>query len=233
MLILRGILGLFMLLAAANQAYAQSCRIPPRLPDAVARPAPVDQVRTGAVVRYTLALSWSPQYCRGKGAGDAQQCGTDNRFGFILHGLWPEGQGRDFLGWCRPAQALPSDLVRQNFCATPSVHLQQHEWAKHGTCMTDDPARYFKAARTLFEAIRTPDMVGLSRVRPTVGAFKTAFAASNRGIRQDMMRIETNEGGWLQEVKLCLDLDFRPTRCPRDARGARDREQLKIWRTEG
>lgn len=229
----RWILGLLLALAGATQAYAQSCRIPDALPAAEVRPRPEAEVRTGKVTHYTLALSWSPQFCRSRGDTDQLQCGRDARFGFILHGLWPEGEGRDHLGWCRPVQALPAELVRQNFCATPSVYLQQHEWAKHGSCMTDDPSRYFKAGRALFDAIRPPDMAGLSRVRPTVGAFKTAFAATNRGVRPEMMRIETNEGGWLQEVKLCLNADFRPHRCPKGTKGASDREQLKIWRREG
>lgn len=224
--------GIVLMLASAGAARAQSCAIPSRLPAAEARARPDHEVRTGPVARYTLALSWSPQYCRGGGANDVQQCGPDARFGFILHGLWPDSRAQNSLAWCRPAQPLAADLVRQNFCATPSVRLQQHEWAKHGTCMTDDPVRYFTAGRALFEALQWPDMDGLSRVRPTVAAFKTAFSAANRGIRQDMVSLDVNEGGWLQEVKLCLNLDFRPTRCPKGTRGAADRQQLKIWRRE-
>jgi ribonuclease T2 len=232
MSVLRWFLVVFLVMMGATQALAQSCAIPPRLPEAQAKPQPMDDVRTGAVSRYTLALSWSPQYCRTRGSSDPLQCGRDNRFGFILHGLWPDGDGRNYLAWCLPAQPVPASVVRQTFCATPSVQLQQHEWAKHGTCMTDDPARYFKAGTALYNAFRWPDMDGLSRVRPTVGAFKSAFAAANRGVRQDMMYIDTSNGGWLEEVKVCLDRDFRPTRCPKGAGGAPDRQQLRIWRAE-
>ena len=68
---------------ALAQAYqCQAPAAPPSVPaitaDGPARPVPV--------ARYTLALSWSPEFCRGRenSAANAFQCsGSGGRFGFI------------------------------------------------------------------------------------------------------------------------------------------------------
>ena len=50
-------------------------------------------------------------------------------------------------------------------CTTPSARLLAHEWAKHGSCMAAQPARYFARERQLWSAIRWPDFDRLSRKR--------------------------------------------------------------------
>ena len=112
----------------------------------------------------------------------------------------------------------------------PSVSLQQHEWAKHGTCMTKDPEPYFKASSYLFDALHWPNMDKLSRSRITVGQFILAFVAQNPGLQPNMIRVETSGGNWLEGVRICLDTAYKPRACPRDERGARARAALKIWR---
>jgi ribonuclease T2 len=211
-------------------AFAQTCTIPPSLPAAQPETPPPGQVRAGVVTGHILALSWSPQFCRThSGARYESQCGAQ-KFGFILHGLWPDGQGRASPQYCKPVGAIPAAVVRQTFCATPSVDLQAHEWAKHGSCITSDPAAYFRAGTGLYAALKIPDMDGLSRARPSVESFVTAFVAANRGLRADMISVDAGRGGWLEEVRLCLDANFRPRRCPSDVRGASPRSALKIWR---
>jgi ribonuclease T2 len=215
-------------------AWAQNrCRVPKRLPAAQSMRVSPDQVRAIPVTDYSLALSWSPQYCRTRGTTDHLQCGADTDFGFILHGLWPEGEGQSWPQYCRPVGPIPADVSRRAFCATPSVDLQQHEWAKHGSCMTESPAAYFEAGTALFNALKWPDMDRLSRSRTNVSGLTFAFVAANPGLRQDMIRVALSNAGWLEELRICLDTDFRPTRCPRDAPGAREREQVKIWRRSG
>jgi ribonuclease T2 len=218
----------------AQPAWAQNqCRVPKRLPLAQSMRISLDQVRVIPVTDYSLALSWSPQYCRTRGAQDGLQCGAGTDFGFVLHGLWPEGEGRSWPQYCKPVGPVPADVSRRAFCATPSVELQQHEWAKHGSCMTDSPAAYFKAGTALFNALKWPNMDRLSRARTNVSELTSAFVAANRGLRQDMIRVALSNGGWLEELRVCLDADFRPARCPRDAPGARERGQVKIWRKGG
>jgi ribonuclease T2 len=225
--------GLVLTLALAGPALAQSCRVPERLPPARAEPVSPGTVRQVPITDYLLAISWSPQYCRSRGgAADPLQCGSGTRFGFVLHGLWPEGPGRTWPQYCRPAGPVPAAVVRASFCATPSVRLQQHEWQKHGSCMASSPERYFKASTGLFNALRWPDMERLSRVRPDAAGLSAAIAEANPGLTPAGIRILLGRGGWLEEVRICLDRDFRPARCPRDTPGARPRERVRIWRLE-
>ena len=214
---------------AAAWAQAQSCQVPAELP----RPRPVlpraDEVRANvAVTGYTLALSWSPQYCRGRN-DDTQCSGRVGRFGFILHGLWPEGSGRQWPQYCRPAQLLPPAVVRDNLCVTPSAQLMQHEWAKHGTCMTGEADAYFRSARALYQQLTWPDMARLARSgRTHAGALVTAFTRSNPGLKPEMVRVRTGRGGWLTEVWICLDRRLAWTRCPAGKGGVPGTAPLRI-----
>ncbi len=179
---------------------------------------------------YTLALTWGPQFCRERGEASFQ-CGTGNRFGFVLHGLWPDGAGRDWPQYCRPVELLSDATIRANLCATPSVQLLQHEWAKHGSCMKGSANDYFGRATGLYRRLRFPDMDILSRREGlTVGVLAAALARANPGISPAMMRITTARGGWLDEVWLCLDLNFRYRTCRRGQGGAAATTRLKIWR---
>lgn len=213
-------------------AQATACRIPADFP--LPRPEPVsaDQVRRAPITWYTLALSWSPQHCfgvRGR-AGDALQCdGRAGRFGFILHGLWPQTDGRNQPQYCRPANQISRATLRQHLCMTPSSDLLQHEWARHGTCMAATPERYFHAAAILYAAVRYPDMTALARETTlSVGDFTRAFAGANPGLRENMFAVKTSRSGWLEEVRLCHDRRFRRMRCPDWARGARPGDRLRI-----
>jgi ribonuclease T2 len=220
-------------LPALAQAYRCS------VPGEIARPRPdgptTQQPRRVVPTRgYTLALTWNPQYCRENGDRQSArfQCGADNRFGFTLHGLWPDGDGVNrWPQYCSAAPLLSEQVIRRNLCATPSAQLLQHEYAKHGTCMNVTPAAYFNQASGLYGRVRYPDMEALSRRRGlTVGAFAQAFARVNRGLTPDMFRVTANRQGWLDEVWLCLDTRLRRTRCPAHQRSASANTPLKIWR---
>lgn len=102
----------------------------------------------------------------------------------------------------------------------PSVSLIQREWAKHESCMTREPGHYLRAGTILYRAVRYPEMNGLSHRSLTVGQFARAFAAANRGMSTDMLRVQSNDRGWLTEVRICLGRDFRAPRCPARQRGA-------------
>jgi ribonuclease T2 len=220
------------LFPAAAHAQALSCHVPDRLPRASAE---TGQRRVIPIGGYTLALSWSPEYCRFRqdSGRDTFQCGASSRtFGFVLHGLWPDGRGDLWPQYCRKAEPVPEPVARATLCVMPSVDLQQHEWAKHGTCAFRDPATYFWAARRLFSSVRYPDMDALSRNRALkVADFASAFAARNPGVGPGMIRVDLDSKGWLEEVKLCLDTRFRPTDC-REGRADRDDRPVRIWRVK-
>ena len=217
------------LIAAFTSApvFAQSCQLPALIEDARVQPPPPGAVRQAKTIGYSLALSWSPQYCR-RGS-DPIQCSGD--FGFILHGLWPEGAGRDDPAWCRVVAPLPAALLRRHLCMTPSVRLLQHEWARHGSCMSATPERYFNAAAILWRAYRPPDMARFGR-RPTrVALLQQAFARQTPGLRPEAVAIITS-GDWLSEVRICLDRALKPARCAPDQRGAAPDRVLRIWQRD-
>lgn len=194
-------------------------------------PSP-DAVRRTPVTRYTLSLSWSPGFCARDGGGpdNAMQCASDDaaRFGFVLHGLWPETDGRDWPQYCAPTRTIARATLDRHLCMTPSPQLLQHEWARHGSCMAATPEAYFGAASRLFAAVAMPDMAALS-ARPglTVGDLKSALVAANPALPRDAVAVRTR-AGWLEEVHLCLDRRQNYARCPVWQRAAPDGARLRI-----
>lgn len=222
-----------LLLAAAGTVHAQAyeCRVP-KGPIAVPRIAPDGPVRKMPVSGYTLALSWSPEFCRMAGDTDSFQCsGRSGRFGLVLHGLWPEGGNGRWPQWC-PALRRPSpEIIRQNLCMTPSAQLLAHEWAKHGACMVRKPETYFKVSRILWNSLVLPDLDRLSRREGlNAGMIRDAFAAAFPALKPEMVGLRLNDRGWLSEVRLCYGKDFKPTRCTASQFGPRDSARAKIWR---
>lgn len=231
-------LGLGLSLAVAPSpasAQAYQCRMPARLAPPSAPKRGRDAVRRVVpVTGYTLALSWSPEYCRGREdrPGEVLQCSRDHgEFGFVLHGLWPEGKTAAYPQYCAaPPSAVPLSVVRQTLCDMPSQRLIQHQWDKHGSCMAREPARYFQTATRLYRATRLPDMERLSRKPLTIGMLKREIARANPGMTPQAIAIRSNARGWLQEVRICLGLDYRPRACPAHVRQPRGDAPLRIWR---
>ncbi|MEP6785455.1 MAG: ribonuclease T [Sphingomonadales bacterium] len=220
-------------LASPLSAQALSCAVPAQIerphydgPDAKT------PRRVLPTASYTLAITWSPQFCKG-GEANAFQCGSGNRFGFTLHGLWPDGAGRDWPQYCKPVELISDATIRANLCATPSPQLLQHEYAKHASCMTGTADDYFRRSTGLYGRLRFPDMNALSRRSGlTVGMLAAAIARANPGIAPGMMRVTTTRGGWLDEIWLCLDLKYRYRQCKANTGGAKPNTRLKIWRDE-
>ena len=220
-------------LPGAAQAQAYACAVPANVPAPRADlPSPSQPKRILPIGGYTLAITWAPQYCRtARGPSSRFQCGQGNRFGFTLHGLWPDGVGKDWPQYCAATGLVPRPVIRATLCSTPSPQLIQHEWAKHGTCMPGErPASYFARSTRAFAALRYPDMIALSRAPLTAGRFAQAMAAANPGLRADMMRVTATRQGWLDEVWLCMDTRFRYRRCPAHQGGLPASAPLQIWR---
>lgn len=215
------------------QAQAYQCRVPrgPVSVPAVSRDGPVRQV---PVTGYTLALTWSPEYCRFRQdrAADRRQCsGRAGRFGFTVHGLWPEGRGAAWPQWCQSARGPSSRELAPNLCMTPSAVLLAHEWAKHGACMVSAPDKYFRVTRILWSSLRWPDYDRIARKDGlTAGEIRRAFADANRYWEPEHVGLVVNERGWLREMRLCYGKDFMPARCDPRRFGPRDSARVKIWR---
>lgn len=215
------------------QAQALSCSAPayaprphPELPSAN---EPARQLPIGG---YTLALTWSPQSCFGHQHDPDRrfQCGSGNRFGFTLHGLWPDGVGPTWPQYCAATPLLSRQTIARNLCSTPSAQLLQHEWAKHGTCMPGTPEQYFARSTGLYGRLRFPDMDRLSRGNITAGQLRSAVAAVNPGLSASAIRVTVNRNGWLDELWLCLDRSFAYTTCRANSGGVPDATGVRVWR---
>lgn len=222
-------------LSAPAAAQAYQCRMPDTLPPmAVPQRNTRENRRVVPVAGYTLALSWSPEYCRSRedNPGDALQCSRDHgEFGFILHGLWPEGKTAAYPQYCARAPVqVPMSVVRKTLCDMPSQRLIAHQWNKHGSCMTRDPASYFETATKAYRAVKLPDMERLSRKDLTHGMLQREIVRINPGMAAQSLAIKSNARGWLQEVRLCLGLNYRPRACPAHVRQPRGDTPLRIWR---
>jgi ribonuclease T2 len=214
-------------------AQAYQCRVPDTvsLPPAVQPDGPSYRA---TVSGYTLAVSWSPEFCRGRAARDLDnyQCnGKVGRFGFVLHGLWPESGSGKSPQWCAVTPRPTQDDFSQNLCMTPAPWLIEHEWAKHGSCMATTPAAYLKVSSILWHSLHFPDADRLSR-QPglTAGHLRKAFAEANPGIPIKAIGLNLGNGGWLREVHLCYSLKFLPVACDKRGFGPKDDVPLKIWR---
>jgi ribonuclease T2 len=224
--------------SAPSLSQAWQCVAPKNLARPKLETASPSAIRRSSIAGYTLALSWSREHCKDRQSttSDALQCaGKIGEFGFILHGLWPEGRGPNYPQWCRPTALLPPKIIAQNICMMPSVQLQQHEWAKHGSCMVSRPETYFAASQLMFNAIEFPDMDRLSRQGEKSGSLtasdvKLAFSKINPGLPENAISIKTGNRGWLKEVRICLNKKFRPVACATIVDGARPKAQVKIWR---
>ena len=212
-------------------AQAYQCAIPQRL-------APVPPVRPDGPTRkapiggYTLAASWSAEYCRGNRDPASMQCsGKWGRFGFILHGLWPEAKFGAPPQWCALTPRPAPDTVRRSLCSTPVPYLIEHEWAKHGSCMATTPEAYWAIARHIWDRFHWPDADRLSR-QPglTIGDLRMQVMVANPGLKREQIGVLTSNSGWLRELRICHNAAFRPTACAARTFGPADSAQLKIWR---
>ncbi|MEL7187906.1 MAG: ribonuclease T [Pseudomonadota bacterium] len=227
---------LALIIPATASAQAYQCRAPQVR--TVPNINPDGPVRTLPTTGYTLALSWSPEFCKGRESQRSHrvQCSGDHgRFAFVVHGLWPHSQMRggrnSWPQWCKSQAALTPAEVRRNMCTLPSARLVAKQWAKHGACMTKRPETYFAITRVLWEALRVPEYDRISREDDlTAGRIRQAFADANPGVSKSAVGVKLNQRGWLQELRICYNKRFRPTRCDTGRFRAKDDTFAKIWR---
>lgn len=179
-----------------------------------------DKAVAGQFDYYILSLSWSPTWCQGKaGREDGEQCGNGRRYGFVVHGLWPQYAKGGYPAQCAAAQPLPGQVVEEMLPLMPSRKLIQHEWARHGTCDGGAPGEYFRRTREAFERIRIPEPFHSPDTPRTLSVeqVEQLFVAANPGMDRKGVAVVCH-GQHAAEIRVCLDreLNFRP--CGRDVR---------------
>ncbi|HEY0748298.1 MAG TPA: ribonuclease T2 [Steroidobacteraceae bacterium] len=171
---------------------------------------------------YLLSLSWSPAFCLGNPG--AAECGGPRRFGFIVHGLWPQNE----KGWpenCNVPQQVPESVLTGISDLMPARGLVYHEWSAHGTCSGLDPSDFFGLVRRAYNSVAIP--AEFSDVRQPVeespDAIGKAFLRANPRLTSDSIVVTCSGQGnpRLREVHICLDRTLNPRACSADAeRGA-------------
>ncbi len=168
---------------------------------------------------YLLSLSWSPEYCAGPGGPrDQQQCGGSRRFGFVVHGLWPQFE-RGFPQDCGAASTVPSSVVTSMLPLMPSPRLIQHEWEAHGTCSGLDVNQYFKQIVKAFASVQIPDdfKTPAKEIEVAPADVKLKFARANPAFPAAAFRVQCS-GRYLSEVRTCLTKDLKGRACSADVR---------------
>lgn len=189
---------------------------------AAARHRKSSEGEAGTFDYYLLSMSWSPAYCLSDPA--AAECNGPRRFGFIVHGLWPQYE----KGWpehCDGNQPIPDRVVSSVSDIMPARGLVYHEWSAHGSCSGLDPADFFALVRRAYTGISVPaSLSGLTRqIEQPPGAIAAAFLHANPTLpaQSIVVTCSRQEAPRLREVHICLDRTLVPRACSADAaRGA-------------
>jgi len=185
---------------------------------ACALPALARDDRPGLFDYYVLSLSWSPEYCAGRGGNDPVQCATGRQLGFVLHGLWPQFE-RGYPASCGRAK-LPAGVRDQYESLYPSPKLIGHEWNKHGTCSGLAPEAYLALSAKLKQGLKIPASFQRPQqpVRVTPGQFEAEFHRANPGLAKDSVLPVCGAGGrFLREARVCYAKDGTSRSCSREA----------------
>ena len=171
---------------------------------------------------YLLSLSWSPAFCLTDPG--AAECNGPRRFGFIVHGLWPQFE----KGWpenCNVHQQVPDSVVTGISDIMPARGLVYHEWSAHGTCSGLAPADFFALVRRAYAGIAVPaPLAGVTHeVEQPPSAIAAEFLHANPRLSAQSIVVTCGrqDAPRLREVHICLDRDLNPRACSADAaRGA-------------
>lgn len=181
---------------------------------------------------YVLSLSWSPQHCASENAErDRLQCGLGRRYGFVVHGLWPQYQDGGFPEQCAGVRNVPDRVVRGVIDIMPSEGLIRHQWRKHGSCSGLDVDGYFDRVRTARQSLRLPPELRepTQPLRRSAEQLRRELIQANPRLADNMIIVNCS-GQYLSEVRICYDKDLNPRACGRRVLPGSCREQHFILR---
>jgi ribonuclease T2 len=180
--------------------------------------------RPGDFDLYVLSLSWSPDYCASH-RNDVTQCGADQHFGLVVHGLWPQfassrvdaasGRPEDWPAHCPgvPASNPPAEVAT----IWPSAGLFRHEWQTHGTCSGLPMADFVTLTGQMRDRFQAPPLLQPTTAdrRMAVGDLRTAILGANPGLPAAGLQLFCRKNR-LAEIRLCLGktADHAYTSCP-------------------
>jgi ribonuclease T2 len=167
---------------------------------------------------YLLSLSWSPAFCLS--SPEAAECSGPRRYGFIVHGLWPQNE----QGWpqyCNVHVPVPDDVVQGISDIMPARQLVYHEWSAHGTCSGLQPAAFFATVRRAYATVKLPPLLSDARqpLQQSPESLAEAFARANPNLAAQSVVVTCSGQSVprLREVHVCLDRDLKSRACSADA----------------
>ena len=185
---------------------------------AAARHRKSSNAEPGVFDYYLLSLSWSPAYCLSD--PKAAECNGPRRFGFIVHGLWPQNE-KGWPGNCNVHQPVPDAVVTNISDIMPARGLVYHEWSAHGTCSGLDPTGYFALIRRAYRGISIPAVLSGPKqaVEQSPDAIVQAFLRANPKLSAASVVVTCSgqDAPRLREVHICLDRSLNPRGCSADA----------------
>jgi ribonuclease T2 len=188
---------------------------------AIAAPAKKKAPRknaAGSFSYYLLTLSWAPDFCAAPGnPQDPAECFKGRKIGFVVHGLWPQGdrgRGPENCG----SSAVPQSIVTLMLKYIPTASLIQHEWTTHGTCSGLSVADYFAAVRKARDSVTIPTdfQAPNHSVKLSPKDIEGRFAAANPTFPKTAFRTSCTNND-LQEARICFSQDLAPQACTASA----------------
>ena len=164
---------------------------------------------------YMLVLSYAPDFCaQPAGDKDPRECGDGRHIGFVVHGLWPQGETTRGPENCGSASPIPQNTIQAMLDYFPTESLIQHEWKTHGTCSGLSAGDYFTAVKKARDSVTIPDeLTPTSRQLMTPGDIEAKVAAANPGFPNTAFRTSCYPDKELQEIRICLNKDLSPRAC--------------------
>ena len=152
--------------------------------------------------------------------------GLVKRLGFVVHGLWPQGETSRGPEHCGPASPVSQAIVQATLNYIPSESLIQHEWATHGTCSGLSAQEYFGQVEQAYTAVRVPEAYRSLDHDQTLGVkeIERSFAEVN-GAPAAAFRVSCHDGE-LVGVEVCLSKDLEYQACTSGQRECRASEVL-------
>jgi ribonuclease T2 len=169
---------------------------------------------------YLLALSYAPDFCsEPQGVKDPRECGSGRHIGFVVHGLWPQGENGRGPEKCGNSSPVSQSIVQLMLKYIPTESLIQHEWATHGTCSGLNAADYFAAVRKARDSVSLPNELNqpAQKLQLSPAQIEAKLAAANPTFPPGAFRTSCYADAELQEVRVCFNKDLSPRACTSSA----------------
>ena len=167
---------------------------------------------------FLLSLSWAPAYCAtSSGKANPQECGPGTNYGFVVHVLWPQYTNGTWPQCCQAVAPVRESAVLTALSAVMiGDSLRQHEWDKHGSCVTTVQDDYFGKIQRAVDAFGlAPGLTPASDGRIKVSKLKAYWSAVPAGsITTQCSGNGRSKSDTLSEVHICLDGNLTPIACP-------------------